>query len=501
MNTLNLKRKSSKKKKTKASSPQKRTAYSRAACVVALTAVALLTVKNVNGFKKTDEADCSMLEKMLGTNGVSSAGYDHGDIYSIDGQPISEDINGKQCASYGFSSLLGAEDMSGLILNCYDTLHSSASEVNVEKRKGNNIVTTLMYKPQLTATKLLSENFSFSTCSSAEVCVLLRDGAILTAAGLNEYDLSTLDLNYPPKDLCNDYTVTNYKVGSVAKAITARTLLLNNDKLSKEDSLYNDKYIDYSVYEANGFTISNWDYLAPQNYEISLPDGSAMTRKISLIDALRFSSNTYFWRHAMSFGLERAYKEECRLFGIDEPINTEINTIPCVDSDVRLDYYFWGQDMQCSALRLCQLYCHVLSTEATIPFYIASVHHPDDNLIYKAHPKKQSELDFRIDENDILKKGLAECFEYYCENMPESAYSKYSALIADHRLLAKSGTADIDETLGLTNNTRILTVLDENHEVICTACILAERCTPDAGITDYKMFSILFQTLEAAGIL
>lgn len=498
MVTKTIKRK---KKGNKVISSKKRFAYSRAFCITALTAVAVLTVSQILEFTKVEKNKCSTLEMMIGNKGLSSAGFDHGDIYSIDGKLISENINGKQCASYGFSSVLGVEDMSGIIFNCYDTLHSSADKINVNMKKGNNIVTTIMYKPQMVATRLLKENFSFDTCSSAEVCIMLRDGAILTAAGLNEYDLSSVDFNNPPKDLFNDYTTTNYKVGSVAKAITARMLLLNDDKLSSDDSLYNERYLDYSAYQANGVKITNWDYLIPQNYEETLADGESMTRYVSLPKALCLSSNTYFWRHAMSFGLERAYKEECKLFGINMPIITDVNTIPPVDSDIRLDYYFWGQDMQCSVVRLCQIFNHILSSEAATPFYISAVYHPDDTLVYKAYPRMKKDLDFKMQKKDILKKGLVACFKTYCQNMPESVYSQFSALIENDRLLAKSGTADVDETLGLTNNTRMLTVLDENHEVICTACILAERCTPNAEISDYKMFSILFQTLEAAGIL
>ena len=479
----------------------KKVAYSKGILALSLILTMAVTFSSLKTYSKATDPECSNLEKMLGTNGVSSTGYDHGYVYSINGHRISTDVAGVHCAVPGFSSVLGSEDVSGMITNCDETLHSSASNVNTNMRTGNNIVTTLMYAPQLTASRLLKENFSFDSCNRVSVTVLLKDGAVITAAGLNEYDYSNSDEDEKKIDLYVDYTTSNTKTGSVAKTITARTLLCNNDGLSQEDSLYNNDYRDFSKFEANGVTISNWDCNLGCNYETILSGGSIMERSISLEKALILSSNTYFWRHALAYGLENTMSAEKKLFDITTPITTDICTIPGVNFG-RPDYFAWGQDFECSPIRLCALYNHILSGESYTPFFVASVHLPNNELIFKATPKRRASLDIDIEDNDILITALGSCFKSYCSNnMSPAVYGKYSKLIEDGRLLSKSGTAEIDVENGITNNVRVLTVLDEDYEVICTAAIVAERCTYNAQITDDKMYSILFQTLEAANIL
>ena len=172
-------------------------------------------------------------------------------------------------------------------------------------------------------------------------------------------------------------------------------LLLKNNLLSEEDSLYNNEYTDVSCYQsADGTVIRNWDWLINANYDTMLENG-IMTRYSSLFDALRNSSNTYFWRHALALGLEESYAYENELFAIASPIVTDINTLDGISKN-RLNYFFWGQDFSSSPVRLCQLYNHVLSGEAYTPFYIASVRLPDNTEIYRAEPEPRKELNFKV---------------------------------------------------------------------------------------------------------
>lgn len=472
-----------------------------------LVITGVCAVVRFSDFSKSEGvSECSVLEQLVGTNGEWSYGYNHGLVYSLDGNQISEYIvigeETRHCAVYGFSSIIGAQGSSGLIYACDETLRSSAHKENKNARTGNNIITTLSYRGQLKAAELLKDAFTEENCDGACISVVLKDGAVLVAAGSNEYDLGeVLSQSEIPKNLFVDLTALSMPVGSVAKAITARMLLLKDDQLSDEDSIYNKNYVDFSFYNSNGTRISNWDVNIPGNYETLLPESGAMVRYVSLADALRLSSNTYFWRHAMALGLDKAYLNENELFGIFSPISTEINQLKDISvEEDRLDYFFWGQDFSVAPVRLCELYNHVLSGEAYTPFYVASVRLPDNTELYRAAPHKREELSFDVPENDILKDGLSECFKSYSQNIDSNITVKYQDLIDDKRLLAKSGTADKDIEKGTTNNTRVLTVLNEKHEVIATACILVENAKQNT-ITDNLLFSMLFETLEAADVI
>lgn len=476
-----------------------------------ITGFAMICMVYFIKYIKPPETEISALEKVVGTDGEMSEGYNHGEIYSIDGQKIASDITGTIkneedieweqsifCADYGFSSVLGANGRGGLINSCHQTLQSSAKKANRKYSTGNSIITTLSYNGQLKATELLAENFSTDICSSASVCVVLRDGAVLVAAGLNEYEPTEFFESDTHNDIYIDYTAINMPVGSVAKTVTARMLLLEDNLLSEENSLYNNEYVDLSWYQSGNTKIRNWDYQISEQYENMREDG-VMERITSLSGALVNSSNTYFWRHSLALGLEESYAYENELFAIASPIITDINVLSAINKN-RLDYLFWGQDFSTSAIRLTQLYNHVLSGEAYTPFYVASVTLPDGKEIYHAEPEPRKDLNFKVKNNDILKNALSDCFDYYSIGIDENILVKYQDKIENHQFLAKSGTADKDETKGTTNNTRMLTILDENHELIASACILVENAVPGA-VNDNTMFSILFGTLEATGVI
>lgn len=487
-----------------------------------LILITLLVFNNIKKITKKNDKKIDFISQndlRLKGNGEYSSGYDHGDIYSIDGMKISDEIDiivdepnteeietqSRFCGIPEFTSILGIEGFGegGVINQCYTTLHSTARESNIEARRGNDLQTTLHSKAQSVASKLLRENFPDTLCDGASVVIVLKDGTVICAAGSNCFSADEFNLNDTemfPRTLCIDLTSENNNIGSSGKGITAATFLLNNEDFDKEYSLYNTEFEDLSFFTHSGTTISNHDYWYPANYDNIVDyNTNLMSRNIGLEEALVFSSNTYFWRHALHLGLKNSYKKMDAIFNISTPITTEINTIPGVSVDRdRLDYFFWGQDMSVSTVKLASMYNYAISGEYYNPFYITGVTTPDGEYIYKAKPEKIAE--FNSKETELLKTGLSECFNSYCNNMWESTYSSYTDLIEDGRILAKSGTAEIVLN-ELTNHTRAMTILDEDKDVVCTAVIAVNRATNDCPINDNLLFSILIQTLEAADIL
>ena len=470
------------------------------------------TLKNFSSSANEKKADTSA-DIVLNGNGEYSNGYDHGTVYSIDGQAISADTEitagenkyMRHCGIPEFTPVLGIEGFgeNGLINKLDITLHSSAKKANIDKRKGNNIQTTFSYNGQITASSLLKYYFPLSICDGgASLAIVLKDGTVIVAAGSNAYQADFFDLNdeKTPEDICVDKSAENYAVGSVAKGITSATLLLNDKNISdREYSLYNPQFEDVSFFSHGGHTIHNHDCYISAAYETVSDDG-VLIRRIGLNQALVCSSNTYFWRHALNFGLDRTFNAMDEIFGITAPIRTEINTLNPVEVEKdRLDYFFWGQDFNTSPVRLCSMYNFALSGEKYSPFYITSVRTPDDVEVYRAKP--QPTKTFKDDNmKKFLREGLAKCFKSYSQYMDFSVYGAYTQLIDDNRILSKSGTADVIEN-EITNHSRILTVLDENHDVVCTACIAVKRATNKCTVNDNILFDIMFKTLEASGIL
>lgn len=461
------------------------------------------------------ETNRSVLSEIINLSGEVSEGFNHGTIYSIEGIPISQDVRFeytnevgdvnegvRHCALPAFTPVIGVSGVNGMISKCDDVLCSAAYKSNIMARTGDDIQTTLSYDGQIRATELLDAYFPQSMCESATVSVVLQDGAVLVAAGNNSYSYS--DVFYydrKPEHFAVDYTTENIAVGSVAKALTGRALLLNNDKLSKEDSLFNDKYKDLSFFKVENYTIHNWDYSNPDCYteQVSSED-NLMARYVSFEDALKYSSNTYFLRHTLAFGFQKTFDEMDRIYQMTSDVDTEIYTLPGIECE-RLAFFFWGQDFKINPIRLCSMYNHALSSKAYTPFYVTSVNTPDGELLYKAVPDMREDLSFDIEKSDKLKEALSECFEYYSSNISEDITAKYSELIKEKRLLAKSGTAEVDELNHINNNTRVLTVLDEKKNVVATACILVEKPDAQCLVNDNILFTILFQTLEVSGVL
>lgn len=461
-----------------------------------------------------DEPDITT-DVILNGNGKFSSGYDHGTVYSIDGKAISHDfdinIGSEKSTRHSgiaeFTPVLGIEGFSsgGVINQCDITLHSSARKANIDLRTGNNIQTTLSYKAQCVASSLLKQYFPSDVCAGASLAVVLKDGSVIVAAGSNGYDACEFNFNDErsyPQDICIDKTTENYAVGSVAKTFTAATLLINDKYVDEEYSLYNQQFADLSFYSHGGYEIVNHDRFNTEAYEkVVNPETNQMMRCIGLDYAFIYSSNTYFWRHALNFGLERTFRAMDKIFSITKPIQTEINTISPVEVDPeRLDYFFWGQDFYANPIFLCTMQNFIFSGEKFSPFYITSICTPDNVEVYRANPQKTASMPADDRMKNILEDSLSKCFKSYCQNIDTAVYEKYNKLIEDNRILAKSGTADVI-TNEITNHTRIMTILDKNHDVICTATIGINRADNQCIVNNNILFSILFNTLEAAGIL
>ena len=291
-----------------------------------------------------------------------------------------------------------------------------------------------------------------------------------------------------------DYNASAMAKGSVFKAITARTLLEYDGDLPEDYSLYNDSFEDLSAITLNsGKTIQNWDYNIAGDYGSDLGNGQ-YSRLVSLSDALQFSSNTYFVRHALQ--LPDCYDKLRSLFGLDKSLTTEINSLDGIETaDERQPYLYFGQDAYLSSIRLCQLYNYAFSGEFYVPFYIASVIQPDGEKIYTADPQPKEAYHMDITpEDDILAGGLADCFDAYTNG-------KYTALSGSGRILCKSGTAELDDKNGRENRTMMMTILSEDRTQVLASCCMIVCSAPKDSVYNNVMIEKLLQVASAAGIL
>lgn len=444
----------------------------------------------------------SPLEYLLDLDGAVSEGNAHGDILSIDGTPTAAEYTIeyspkekviKYCALPGWSSVIGSPS-GGMIYSCRNILRANGSRANLLVHKGNSIITTFHSAGMQTAEEQLAE---YDDDVNAHICVVLRDGAVLVSQGNNNYPQEAFFDPDNYKDLYVDYCASRSLKGSTFKPLTIRMLLLNNDALGEEYSLYNPEFKDYNMVSVRGNTIINWDAYIPENYFTDEGNG-LYSRILSLSEALQLSANTYVLRHADKFGLENTYKNLTDLYSLDKTLHTEINelTVESVSSE-RLAYFPWGQDADLSAVEMCQLYNYMAGGTYNMPFYVVCVKEPDGKVIYTAEPAELNKKRLDIDpKTDILDNALADCFRSY---LSDDQLSRYSELVSSRRILAKSGTADLaDESV---NRVMMLTVLNEEQtQVICTACMCVDH-TFDYDIQNSYMIEKLITVLNSMGIL
>lgn len=457
-----------------------------------------------------EPSSVSLLAGRAGLSGEISKGYESGTIYSVDGAAISVNVTGpkkwdKICAAPGYN-LLGSFGCGGAIDEWDDVLRSTDREANRVSRTGDIIQMTLHSRAQETAAKLLSEYYPETVCDSAALSVVTRTGAVLAAAGSNLCEPADYFDDTKIDRIHEDFSAVPYQIGSTAKIMTARALLLHENDLPDDWKLSNDRFQDVSFYSpAENVTIHNHDWQKPEMYDRTgtQNENDPLTRLISLFDAMRYSSNTYFLRHILELcgTPQRGYACMDEIYGLSQSIQTEIGSLDAVTCpDDRLYWFFWGQNFECSATRLAALCNHALSGEAYAPFYVTRVYLPDQahTVIYEANPQPRADLSFPVQKDDLLRQALAECFEHY--GIDPAITAPYSEYIKAHRLLSKSGTTDTDLENNIINACRTLSVLDENGGLICTATIIVHNIHNSDADTN-TLYSILLDTLNAAGIL
>lgn len=441
----------------------------------------------------------SPLEYLLELDGTISEGNSYGEVLSIDGKPIAAEIESEEgeskfCGVEGYTHIVGSPS-GGLIYACRNILLANDNSANRLLHQGNSIVTTIYSVGMKAATEQLEEFDDSET--SAYICVVLRDGAVLVAAGNNVYSPEAFFSPDDYEDLYIDYTGWNTSKGSTFKPLTLRMLLLEDDSLDEEYSLYNRSFKDYNTVTVNGDTISNWDCEISGNYTTDEGNG-VFSRELDLSQAIQFSANTYVLRHADKLGLETTYNKMNDLYFLDKTLCTEINELSMNEvSPNRLHYLPWGQDAYLSSVELCALYNYAFGGDYSIPFYCARVVRPNGEVIYNASPQPIKDKSFSIDpREDILSNALADAFKSY---LTEEQQDKFSELVSSRRILAKSGTADLaDEAV---NRVMVLTVLNEDRtQVVCTACMCIDH-TFDYNISNGYMIEKIINVLESMQII
>lgn len=451
-----------------------------------------------------------------------------------------------------YLSIIGRKGSGGLIYKCDDILFSNAQWINRKEREGDSIVTTLSDKAMKAAYEELKKypaSNNDPSANQASITVVLRDGSVICAAGNNVEDKKFVD-----------YTAEASAKGSVWKVPTTRYLLLNNDRIKAKNEAYSldekypadkDKFKDIPTYMIDGSTtIGNWDDESAGRYDHSYvfdlkehknviyqkdkfnyeqdENGNPIIPydPVDLKEALGNSSNTFILRHVELLGLPdgvdipffnhssssfvKPFEEMNNMFALDKKIATEINTLQAVppkdDSgkpDIsRYPYWFFGQDAVISSVQLCSTLNHVFTGEFYKPFYVAKVMHPDGEVTYTAEPKKDERFSFDVNlKKDPLKEALNYCFKGYVEDkrVPKEIQNELAPLVESGRILAKSGTAQVDVANKTYNNTLVLTVLDEKCEnVIASACFALNNA---GKVSNDKKIISLINVLKAAEIL
>lgn len=436
----------------------------------------------------------SPLESLVGGDGQYAAGNQYGVVYSIDNTVIAQEFvydgKTKYCAAEGYSSIIGCEGSGGLIYSLRQTLLSNANEINKTAHRGNSVVTTLHSKGMKTANNILS---AFDEECEASITLVIREGAVLVAAGNNSYSPEAFFHPDDYDDLYIDYSASADSVGSSVKPILDRMYLLHNDEYEKDDRIGSKNFVDFSYIRLDdGSVIHNHDHYVPSCYEGSTEeDPSLFWRHCTLSEALQWSSNVFHILHAERLGFTNAQTYLNEMTGIQRPIITEINKLDAVTCQKdRLPWFFFGQDFECSPVRMCHLFNHITGGIFTQPFYVAQVIQPDGTLLYEANSTARSEYRIKVKtEDDILIEAMADTFESYVSEAVSKQY--------DRRVLAKSGTAQNAD--GTQDRVMMISVLSEDREtVLASACFAINKTETD--YTNRYMVEQLLMVLHAADI-
>lgn len=494
------------------------------------------------------ENSLSPIEQVTGFLEPSNGNL-YGAIYSLDGKPMlqcidlstGENIMGKKstadaqlyCATqkyfapvigYDYSAEYFADSIASGLLSekeIQDILLSNALYINRKAIQGDSIVTTIYSPAQEEAVNQLDglsgqENGDIGLGS---IAVVNEDGAILvnaSAVSSNQIEFQNESNDYiaNPQNEPFYYTTNNNAfqsaaVGSSFKPLTARVLEQNDEMLSSSWSIFNSEFDDQSSVTIRDLYITNWEMISdvdPSLYYSNF-DGDVYHRNSDLKSAFINSSNTYFLRHANEIGLKKyqsLLNENLRLydkysiggFTLDGLVPYSENRFESEDAySVNLPY---GNTAILSPVRLASAYNHAISGRFYLPFEIAQIRDPNDNIIFQYQPTEIKEYNLNVDvSNDIIVEGLSATFSSYITKSDgtfnQSLKDFSNDLLSSGRLLAKSGTAGVDSTHE--NRTMALTLLSKDKsDVICTAVISVNNCQVDSisNITlIYKLLKVI----------
>lgn len=493
-----------------------------------------------------------------------NAGNSYGTLYTLDGKrmtnhysiSIKEEENGelktveeknptRDSAEYidnytnhvymateeAYASVVGLPDGSqGLLSKASAILQANSDPSNRIHAIGDSIVSTIVSEPQKVAYAHIIEalqNVEASNDASASIAVVAADGAILVNAASNSHyvlEQTKVWRNHykeptnadRPRPVLGKDTDCYYDygngvpefVGSSFKTITARVLQQNDALLSEEFSIYNEAFLDPSEYEVipgaddlfNRMTVHNHDHDAANAAELYPLEG--MKREISLAEALMCSSNTYFVLHCEELGWDIYQQQLEKLFGAYSTMSTGTHTLAGLDAEADLMMTCYGQRASLTTIRLAEMYNHAVSGKFYLPFSVAEVRTPDNQIIYHASPSEKEEYHMEIDvAADVVNHGLAETFRSYAGG-DAAKYGIDETLFASGRLLAKSGTAIRREGENPTENSVMaMTVLNEDRtEVICSA-VVAFNDIPEGSINEIERMKILLDVVKSLEVI
>lgn len=507
-------------------------------------AIALLSITaTAYVISKQESSDAlSPIEKVTDSF-ESSKGNLYGNIYSLDGESMlqclnlstGENVDGLRsdktedilyCATQPwYAPVVGYNSNSesfGMLAESEikDILQSNARYSNMRSVQGDSIITTIVSTAQEEAVTQLEEYSGEENGGNGlgSIAVVNADGAILVNASSVSGNEKFQDDNTtyqgitsdePLYYICNDNAYSSAAIGSSFKPLTARIIEQNDDILSDEWSVYNETFDDVSEVVIDGIATSNWEInmsVDPSAYYTTF-DGSVYHRDSNLAQAFINSSNTYFLRHANALGLNE-YKKclnnilhlyssynlgSCTLDGMrnfsEDRFESEESYLMCLP---------YGQSAVISPVRLASAYNYALGGKFYIPFEIAQIRDPDDNILYQCQPMEREEyetIDINV-EDDIVVDGLRQTFLSY---MSSSNTELPSNLLSSGRLLAKSGTAVVDSTHD--NRTMALTLLNRDKtEVVCTAVIAVDGAAANT-ISNETLIIKLLKVLDKLEVL
>ncbi len=405
-----------------------------------------------------------------------SDGNQSGNIYSIDGEVISAN----DTFIDDTFSIVGSSEGGGMIYKLKNILLNNSDRINKRARQGDNVILTLHSKGMTTAHDLLAEY----TNEQASICVVLRDGSIVVSTG-----------NNTDKDIYVDYNATALAKGSSFKPLLYRVLLQHLDELPSNMDFTQPSFEDISAVTIYDRVIHNWDSTVANNYDIKNADDHTYTRKRTLADLLKLSSNTAPIRLAKELGFKKTF-EYMNLYQLNSNLVTEINLLDGIQfNEIPSEKYpdfFFGQYTYISSVRMCQMYNYMISGRFFTPFYIAKIVKPDGSTVsYTADPKPREEYFFDIDvQSDLLNKALHEVFLSYIDSNIKDKYS--DELL--NRCLAKSGTVELDNSAN--NRVMMLSVLNEDRtDVLCSCCISVNNTAKN--ITNAQLIDKLLTVLSS----